>query len=168
MMRNTLASDRGDAKMRIGNRPDGLPVYLSIGVPDRWDYKETFTIFTPDRQANILFSSESLSESVTTEEYAAVQGDLLEREFPGYRQISYEEFSLLDAGVAWLRVFEWSPPDPGPPVTQMQVYYVASGRGITSTATASSMHFPEVQPNLLDVLRSIAVVEEPTAAAKLN
>jgi hypothetical protein len=88
-------------------------------------------------------------------------GELLEREFPGYSEISYEDFALGDEGVAKLRVFEWMPPDGSFPVTQAQLYYVLSARGITSTATTSSVNLAKIKSTLLDVLRFIVVIGDP-------
>jgi hypothetical protein len=143
--------------MRIGNLPGGPPVEMSIAVPDGWFFKESFTVLAPDGKSNLIFSSEALDASITADEYAQVQGDLLESDFPDYHQISFEQFALQEEGVANLRLFEWSPPD-GDPVTQAQIYYVIPGRGFTATATASSLHFPGVSATLFDALRSIAVV----------
>jgi hypothetical protein len=149
--------------MRIGNLA-GSPAEMSIEVPDGWYYKESVTIVAPDSQSNIILSSEWLDESLTGNEYAEIQADQLERGFPGYRQLSYEEFALPEDGVAGLRVFEWNP-ESGPPVTQMQLYYVIPGRGITSTATAPTAHFPQVKATLFDVFRSISVTRGVVSAA---
>jgi hypothetical protein len=150
--------------MRIGNLPGGLQTAMSMAVPNGWYFKESFTAMSPDGQANVIFSSEPLNESFTTEEYAQVQSDLLMGEFPNYREISLEEFALRDEGVAVMRVFGWSPPD-GDPVTQMQMYYVVAGRGYTATATTLSTNFSEICGVLIDALRSISVTVGGEAGA---
>ena len=96
--------------MRIGNRTCETPVQVSIAVPVGWFYKENFTLLAPDGEFNVILSSEPLDESITGEEYAHIQGELPEREFPGCSEFSYEDFALGDEGVAKLRVFEWMPP----------------------------------------------------------
>jgi hypothetical protein len=151
--------------MRIGNLPGGPPVQMSLSLPEGWLYKESFTVLAPDGQSNVIFSSEPLDESVTTFEYADMQGDLLAKEFDDYRLTSFEEFALRDEGVAYIRTFEWIPPD-GVPVKQAQIYYATPGRGFTATATATRSHFPEVSVTLMDALRSIAVVEEKAAVSQ--
>jgi hypothetical protein len=44
----------------------------------------------------------------------------------------------------FLRQFRWTPQD-GPPVTQIQLYYVDEGRGFTATATTPSESFPDLE-----------------------
>lgn len=151
--------------MRMGNRTGETPVQVSIAVPVGWFYKENFTLLAPYGESNVILSSEPLDESITGEEYAHIQGELLEREFPGYSEISYEDFALGDEGVAKLRVFEWMPPDGSFPVTQAQLYYVLSARGITSTATTSSVNLAKIKSTLLDVLRSIVLIGDPVPDA---
>lgn len=87
-------------------------------------------------EANVIASTEPLDGSITGEVYAEVQGDLLESEFPGYRQYGGLEQLQLEglSDRGFLREFSWTPPD-GVPVRQVQVYAVRRGRGFTATAT---------------------------------
>ena len=148
----------------IGNRPGGPSAAIEVTAPDDWYVKESFTLIAPDGQANVILSSEPLDPEITTEQYATVQGDLLEGEFPGYRPLRYEPFALRGEGDGLLRVFEWKPPD-GVPVTQAQIYYAARGRGYTSTGTTPSSNFENVRATLFEILRSIAVRSTPGPAA---
>jgi hypothetical protein len=140
----------------VGNRPGaGLPG-VEIEPPADWFVKESFTLLAPDGQANVIFSSEPLDPTLTTETYARVQGDLLRNEFPGYREQNFWQLPLRAGGVALGRIFDWRPPD-GVPVTQIQIYYVVAGRGYTSTGTTPSTNFERMYPQLLGILQSIAV-----------
>lgn len=142
--------------MRIGTNSDGSGPQMAVAVPDGWYYKESFTLLAPDGQANVILSSEPLDPPQSLEEFATVQGDLLQSEFPGYRELGFEGFTLSEGGDAKLRIFEWEPPG-GAPVTQMQVYHVVGQRGVTSTATTPSEHFGDVESILRTTLATIAV-----------
>ena len=77
------------------------------------------TVLSPDGQANVIVSSESLDPSIDTTEYATKQVGDLAREFPGYRQIAFTPARLLGIRQGYLCRYEWQPPT-GPPVTQLQ------------------------------------------------
>ena len=103
-------------------------------VPSGWFEKHSVTLLAPDGQANVIASREPLDPSIDTERYASVQGELLRKEFPGYREHAFT-LVLLSAGPAYLRLFSWTPPD-GVAVVQQQVYLARAGEGYTATATA--------------------------------
>jgi hypothetical protein len=134
---------------------DRFMARISMPVPHEWFAKESLTILAPDGQANVIASSEPLDPNIDTQQYADVQGDLLRREFPSYREHSFEPFPAFGRQ-GWMRVFEWQPPD-GVPVTQMQVYYVENGRGYTATATTPSTQFDRFEWAFNMVLSDIAI-----------
>ena len=141
----------------IGSLPQPNGESISINLPDEWFYKESFTLLAPDGRANVILSSEPLEASITTLEFSTIQGDLLETEFPGYEpSIDQEDFPLASGDVAMIRQFNWTPED-GSPVTQAQIYFVADGRGLTATATATAEHFVAVRETLFGILQSIFV-----------
>lgn len=113
---------------------------LTAPLPEGWFAKESITLLAPDGQANIIASSEPLDPSIDTDRYAEVQGELLRKEFPGYREFAYEPAQMLGGRRGFIRRFEWTPPD-GVPVTQIQLYYAENGRGYTATATTPSTAF---------------------------
>ena len=130
--------------MRFGGKkpPPGYSGFrgsVQTVVPDGWFTKESITLLAPDGQANVIASSEPLDPSIGVEQYAQVQGDLLRKEFPGYREFSYRSVTAFGQP-GYLRHFEWTPPD-GVRVTQLQVYTVTTGRGWTATATTPSTNF---------------------------
>jgi hypothetical protein len=113
---------------------------LTAPLPEGWFAKESITLLAPDGQANIIASSEPLDPSIDTDRYSEVQGELLRKEFPGYREFAYEPAQMLGGRRGFIRRFEWTPPD-GVPVTQIQLYYAENGRGYTATATTPSTAF---------------------------
>lgn len=107
---------------------------IVLPLPDGWEYKESLTVLAPDGQANVIASSEPLNPTMSTEEYASIQEDLLRTEFPGYTEFTTEDIRMKGGRDAILRRFEWKPPD-GAKVTQTQLYYVDGDRAYTATAT---------------------------------
>lgn len=97
----------------------------------------------PDGSGNVIFSSEPLDPSLTTEQYASTQGELLSREFPRYEQYEYRRATIFDGRDGYVRRFSWVPPD-GVQIHQTQLYWVESGRGYTATATSPRVDFPEL------------------------
>src|SRR5439155_15602789 len=97
----------------------------------------------PGGQAHVIAASEPLDPGVSAGTYATIQGDLLRKEFPGFREEEFRSFPFLGAS-GFLRVFSWHPPD-GVPVSQMQVYWAENGRGYTATATTPSSLFRDHQ-----------------------
>lgn len=79
--------------------------------PPGWFVKESLTLLAPDGQANVIISSEPLDRSLTTTEYADIQGGLLVREFPGFREHSYDLAVVFGVFPGYLREFSWLPPD---------------------------------------------------------
>ncbi len=124
--------------------------------PDGWFAKESATVLSPDGQANVIASSEPLDRSIDTERYASVQGDLLRKEFPGYREFSFGPTPVFGGHQGFLRHFEWVPPD-GVPVTQLQQYFARNGRGYSATATTSSARFVEIETRLRAILGGLRI-----------
>jgi hypothetical protein len=122
---------------------------------ESWFAKESVTLLAPDGQANVIASSEPLDPGIDTQTYANVQGDLLRREFPGYREHSFEPFPAFGRQ-GLLRVFEWSPPD-GVTVTQMQMYFAEDGRGYTATATTVATQFARFEELFGKILHDIGI-----------
>jgi hypothetical protein len=139
-------------------------------IPDDWLWKETLTLLAGDEGANVIFSSEPLRTGVDLERHVDEQGQLLAREFPGYRQSALEPKRMLGGRSGYLRRFEWKPPE-GEPVTQIQLYCVVGSRGYTATATTPTAEFKSRGELLVDVLEHVALGEsvlsstpEPLAA----
>ena len=125
-------------------------------APPGWIHKESITLLHPEGVANVIFSSEPVSQEIDSESYASMQGDLLWKEFPGYGELDFESFVLAGVGSGFKRTFSWVPPD-GIPVTQFQIYAVRDGRGYTATATAPSSQFYTMDQILLHALTNLAV-----------
>ncbi|GAA2109259.1 hypothetical protein GCM10009841_30430 [Microlunatus panaciterrae] len=113
---------------------------LSATVPDGWFVKESLTLLAPDGQANIIASSEPVADGLDALQYAQVQGDLLRKEFPHYQEHHFGPSPVLGGRPGYLREFSWVPPD-GQSVRQLQLYFAASGRAYTATATTASQQF---------------------------
>jgi tetratricopeptide (TPR) repeat protein len=119
----------------IGGRMTRFSPTLSVPLPPDWSAKESITLTAPDGQANLVASSEPVPPDLSTHEYAEkLAAALTEEELPGYRVISFEPTVLSDGREAWMRRFEWDPPE-SPSISQVQLYYVADARGYTATAT---------------------------------
>lgn len=130
---------------------------LSMEMPTDWHFKESYTLLSPDGQANLIASTEPLDPSVDAEYYATVQGDLLTTEFPDYEHIAYYEVPIHGMpGPVFYREFSWRPPE-GEQVTQMQIYAVVpgGGRGITATGTAATAHFGRYRDALYRQMTSL-------------
>jgi hypothetical protein len=155
----TVPVTRPPAPLAPGEGERYPTVDVMPSVPPGWLVKVSWTVFSPDGQANVIASSEPLSRSMSTEEYMAIQGDLLRSEFRHYR-----EFSLAPVRIghhqAWLREFSWAPPD-GVEVTQFQLYYVlktAEGqRGLTATATTPSVSIDRFRQVFLSIIGSLRI-----------
>ena len=127
---------------------------ITAVVPDGWFAKESMTLLSPDGQSNVIASSEPLDPSTDTDQYAGVQGELLENEFPEYVQKSFERIPVFSDRDGYLRTFEWTPPD-GRRVAQAQLYYAEPGRGYTCTATTTADNLAAVELVLLQVMRNL-------------
>ena len=86
------------------------PVLVRPMAPAGWYTKQSWTLLSPDGASNVIVSCEPLAPDQDTATYAAVQGELLQREFPGYAQLGMTEI-MTPQGPIPLRMFEWSPPD---------------------------------------------------------
>jgi hypothetical protein len=129
---------------------------ISAVLPTGWFAKESMTLLAPDGQANVIASSEPLDPSIDSQRYAEVQGELLENEFPGYRQQTFEEMVVFGKRQGFLRRFQWTPPE-GVQVTQMQLYYVEDCRGYTCTATSPSTTFGQHEDEILAIMKSLTI-----------
>jgi tetratricopeptide (TPR) repeat protein len=127
---------------------------LTSLVPTGWFVKESITLLAADGQANVIASSEPLDPTVTIEQYAETQGNLLATEFNGYEEKSYEPWAAFGVSGGYLRSFEWTPDD-GKRVWQTQIYYVENSRGYTATATTPADNYREVAIMLDQVLRNL-------------
>jgi hypothetical protein len=132
---------------------------ISATLPKDWFAKESMTFLAADGQANVIASSEPLDPTIDSEHYASAQGDLLAKEFPGFKQLApLEESEIFGGRSGYVRRFEWLPPD-GVAVTQIQLYYAESGRGWTATATTPSTEFSRYELDLRDVLEGLMIEE---------
>lgn len=129
---------------------------LLAARPADWFVKESLTLLAPDGQANVIISSEPLEPSMSVTDYATIQGSLLAREFPGYREFSFGPAVVFGQFPGYIRDFAWTPPD-GVNVTQIQCYFVQDGRGFTGTATTPTTWFAEREFVLRDILLSATV-----------
>jgi hypothetical protein len=131
---------------------------LSVLVPEGWLRNESVTLLHPERVANVIASTEPLIENLDAKRYSDIQGELLS-EFPAYREIRSEEMRAFGGLEGFMRLFEWTPQD-GAPVTQIQVYAVADGRGLTATATCPTTEFSSVELLLVGVLEGLIFHKE--------
>jgi tetratricopeptide (TPR) repeat protein len=156
-----LFTDRLDfvEKTLEGGRMERLKRKLSADLPEGWFAKESITLLARDGQANIIASSEPLDESMDTHRYAEIQGDLLKKEFPGYKEYVFESAEIFGGNQGYVRRFEWTPPE-GVPVTQVQLYYVENGRGFTATATTPSSQYERFELQLRLILNRMVINED--------
>jgi hypothetical protein len=131
---------------------------ISASLPEGWFAKESITLLHPEGTANVIASSEPLSPEIDTEQYAAVQGDLLEKEFPGFELLAFDPKLIFGGRNGFIRRFKWTPPD-NQPVTQIQLYYAEGERGYTATATTPSERFAELELVLMDILDGLTIAD---------
>lgn len=118
---------------------------LRVPLPPGWSAKEAITLVAPDGRSNVTASSEPIQEGVTAREYADATGEALDSpDLPGFRELSFERIETVDGREAWLRLFEWDPPDT-PSVVQAQMYFVDGGRGFVATATTTDPQGDELR-----------------------
>lgn len=129
---------------------------LTAPLPEGWFAKESITLLAPNGQANVIASSEPLDPAIDTNLYAQVQGDLLRKEFPRYREFASEPARMLAGKNGYMRHFEWTPAG-GDAVTQIQFYYAEEGRGYTITATAPSTQFERFEVQFRQLLVGFAL-----------
>jgi tetratricopeptide (TPR) repeat protein len=151
-LRELIEDDLGGATM------PQFRAAVAAAVPNGWFAKESTTLLAPDGQANIIVSSEPLDPSIDTDRYASAQGELLEKEFPQFKQKRFERMTMLGGREGYIREFEWTPED-GAPVTQLQLYYAEEGRGYNATATTPSAGFAERELVLLEALQALRIVD---------
>jgi hypothetical protein len=129
---------------------------LRAMLPDDWFAKESMTLLAPDGQANVIASSEPIDSNVGAQQYAETQGELLRKDFEGYEELQFRPTFVLGKRPGYLRHFRWTPPD-GEPVTQIQLYYAANGRGYTATATTPSTQFHRFEHQLSQILERLSI-----------
>lgn len=129
---------------------------LSAPVPNGWFAKDSYTLLSPDGQANVIVSSEPLSPEIDTRAYAQIQGDLLRKEFQGYREFVFEPTEIFGGRSGYLRRFEWAPPNSAS-IVQIQIYYVENGRGYTATATTRAADAKRFELDLRMVLGGLRI-----------
>jgi hypothetical protein len=132
------------------------PVHARITAskPVDWFYKESHVYLAPDGRANVVASAEPLEADIDSLAYADEQGSLLEGEFPGYAEHSFEAMRVFGGQAGFRRRFSWRPED-GEPVTQTQIYYAEAGRGYTATATSATDEHDVFELTLLELLASL-------------
>lgn len=135
--------------MRVSN------IEIQPDCPPGWFRKTSVTLLAPDGQANVIASSEPLDATIDNERYAAVQLDLLQREFPHFAEHASGRLDLGGIGAIW-RQFSWTPPD-GVSITQLQLYAVTNGRGHTATATTPTASWNRFEELFHDTFRSMIV-----------
>ena len=129
---------------------------ITASKPVDWFAKESHTFLAPDGRANVIASSEPLDPDIDSFSYADIQGDLLQREFRGYVQQSFEEMDVFGGRAGFMRRFTWQPED-GEPVTQIQLYCAEDGRGYTATATTPSTEYASYELTLVTLLQSLSI-----------
>ena len=164
-----------DYVMRLAPQPGARPVggapdeewppvdvtRLRSQVPVGWERKESHTLFAPSGQANVIASNEPLGRQIDSATYASTQGELLRREFPGYREHAFGPAAAFGRP-GFARTFTWTPPD-GVRVTQIQHYVVVDGRGYTATATTPSTLFEMHKQHFEWILSRLSIGEPFTA-----
>ena len=138
------------------------PRLQALYVPPGWDAREEISLLERSGKANLLATSVSLDNPLTTEEYASLQSDDMPSEFPGYRENAFYTARLLGDRSCWVRDFEWDPPDFRSSVRQLQVYYSDGKRGHTVTVTAPLAYFLSEEPVLLRDLRGVRLAPSTT------
>lgn len=137
---------------------------LSCLLPEGWFVKESITLLAPDGQGNVIASSEPLDSSITTASYAAIQGDLLRKEFPRYDEMMFIETKVFGGHDGYLRQFAWTPPD-GVAVIQTQLYLKIADRGYTATATCPATQIARFEAQFSRLLSGLALKGRQQVAA---
>lgn len=131
-----------------------LKSVLRAEFPDNFPWKDSVTILHPSGDANLIFSSEPVTDQ-TIESYARVQKELLASEFSGYQETRSEPGTVFGVVDGWIHGFQWAPPD-NEPVQQWQYYAVLGGRGYTATATVRFGAI-ELEPEMLVLLSQLTI-----------
>lgn len=128
---------------------------LAVSLPPGWHATESLTLRAPDGAANVIVSAEAGTPGRSSRELADTHGEAL-HEFPGYRELALERV-VVDSGDAYLRRFEWSPPDAAP-VMQLQLYHTDGERDYVATGTTTTEETGRYELVLRHVLDSIKFV----------
>lgn len=129
---------------------------LTAFVPDGWLVRETIQLALPEHDAYVVASTDLVPDGTTPEDYAGQFEQALAGGLPGYEQLTVETVELQGGRSALVRKSRWSPPE-GEPVAELQMYVVANGRGIVSTARVPEKAFDELEPQLRELLAGIGV-----------
>jgi hypothetical protein len=127
---------------------------LTATLPDGWVARESTELLSLDGAANVIASSEPLNPDIDTQRYAEMQGESFAREFPNYREITFEPIQVFGKRHGYIRHFEWEP-EGSVPLAQMQIYYTENGRGYTATATTPSGEFERLKLQLRLLLEGL-------------
>lgn len=129
---------------------------IRASKPVDWYARESLTLLAPGGGVNVIVSSEPVDPAVDSSTYAHIQGQLLQGEFPGYSEHSFESRQVFGERAGFVRRFSWQPAD-GAPVTQVQHYYAEGGKGYLATATTPRAHFTEHETVVVELLDSLRV-----------
>lgn len=135
---------------------DRFEAQLTCLLPTNWFVKESITLLAPDGQGNVIMSSEPLDRTITSFRYAAIQGELLRKEFASYDEVAFLETTVFGGHVGYLRQFAWTPPG-GVRVTQIQLYTAIDGRGYTATATCPTTQFARFEAMFSTLLEALSL-----------
>lgn len=114
-----------------------VPRRLLAEPPPGWLVKKNPTLFAPDGRATVITSRDPSGPSPTTTQYADLQGELLVREFSGFRHRSYDLTVVFGEFPGYVREFSRTPPG-GVELTLIQCSCVVGGRGYPVTTPPST------------------------------
>jgi len=147
---------------QVGGHMTRFESELTLPLPPDWVARDTLTLVSPDGRANVTASSEPVDPDTTTEQFAtSIGASLADGQFPGYHEISSGPTDTVDGEPAWLRRFDWSPPD-SERVSQLQLYFARGGRVYTLTATSTADDNRMFEQMLTEMLRSV-VLRSPSS-----
>lgn len=158
MLKNRFFNDNYNSFNQVAenNTAQNFKPRFTAQLPEAWFAKESITLITPDGQANIIASSEPLDGYIDAAYYAESQGEVLQYEFPYYRELSFEPAIVFENRRGYIRRFQWTPPD-SYGVTQIQIYYVENERGYLATATTATNLFERYRTQLEKVLDGLRI-----------
>jgi hypothetical protein len=135
---------------------------LSASVPPGWIRKDSLELFHPTGIANIIASTEPVPDEIDVKGWFEAQGEALRSAIGTYREIQTEEIRAFNGLDGYMRIFEHTPEN-GIPFTQIQLYAVSRGRGITATATSTTSEFREIELTLVQILKGLEFDDRPTS-----
>jgi hypothetical protein len=135
---------------------------LTARIPPGWLPRETIQLAWPERSAYVVASTDAVAEGTTPEELAGQFDRALAEGLPGYEELSRESVQLPGVGSAVVRRSRWTPRG-GDAVAELQMYVVADGMGIVSTARVPEASFAELEPRLHEVLAGIGIERQGAA-----